>query len=39
MGLREEREVLRDLEPVIYRLVGSSQCFLHVDVLPRLQHT
>jgi len=27
VGLREEREELRDLVPVIYRLAGMSHCF------------
>jgi len=32
-GLREGRGELRDLEPVIYRLVGYRQCFF-LSVLP-----
>ena len=33
VGLREGREELDDLEPVIYRLVGFRQCFF-LNVLP-----
>ena len=34
VGLREEREELRDLVPVIYRLVGMSHCFFLSVLIP-----
>ena len=34
MGLREEREELRDLVPVIYRLHGMSNCFFLSVLIP-----
>jgi len=38
-GQREEREELRDLEPVIDRLVGSSQCFFLSVLTPACMPT
>jgi len=39
VGLRKGREELRDVEPVIYRLVGISHCFFLSVLTPACMPT